>query len=136
MPLTQFSLGPWHFDPETVSLCRESSELRAKLFPYMWKLAQAVPATGEPILRPLWYNFPADRQAEGVMDEFMLGDAVLVAPVIEKEATQREIYLPAGHWRDYATQKVVEGGRVLHNYPAPLDMLPVFIDVGADLKLQ
>jgi alpha-glucosidase (family GH31 glycosyl hydrolase) len=136
MPLTQFSLGPWHFDPETTRLCRETSELREKFFPYIWKLAQQVPATGEPILRPVWYNFPADPAAAPIIDEFMLGNAVLVAPVIDKGAKHRDIYLPAGRWRDYATGETITGGKVLHDYPAPLNVLPIFIDASVNLDVK
>lgn len=138
MPLTQFSLGPWHFDDKTLGLCRESSVLREKFFPYLWKLAQDVPKTGEPILRPLWYNFPDDRAAAGVTDEFMLGTGVLVAPVVEKGASERTIYLPPGKWQDYTTGKAVEGGRQIPHYPAPLDVLPIFIAAGThlDQKVQ
>jgi hypothetical protein len=128
LPLTQFSLGPWHFDAETLRLCRESSELRARFFPYIWKLAEDVPKTGEPIIRPVWYNFPNDHDADAVMDEFMLGTDVLVAPVVQKGAVKRDIYLPRGHWREFATGKVLEGGRTLHDYPAPLSVLPIFIN--------
>jgi alpha-glucosidase (family GH31 glycosyl hydrolase) len=131
MPLVQFSLGPWHFDDETVRLCREASELRLKFFPYLHDLAEAVRKSGEPILRPLWYNFPVDPAAAAVMDEFMLGDAVLVAPVVTKGKRQRDIYLPEGQWRDYRTRKVLAGGRVLRDYDAPLDTLPIFINVLA-----
>jgi alpha-glucosidase (family GH31 glycosyl hydrolase) len=133
MPLTQFSLGPWHFDDETLRLCRDSSLLREKFFPYLWKLAQDVPKTGEPILRPIWYNFPDDRAADGVMDEFMLGTGVLIAPVIEKGATERDIYLPPGKWQDYMTGKTIEGGRIIEHYPAPLKILPIFIAPGTNL---
>jgi len=136
MPLTQFSLGPWHFDAETLKLCRETSELRAKFFPYIWQLAEAAPKTGEPILRPVWYNFPAERGADKIMDEFMIGTAVLVAPVVQKGATSRDIFLPPGTWRDYATGKSISGGRILKDYPAPLSVLPIFIDEAANLKLE
>jgi len=131
MPLLQFSLGPWHFDDETLRFCREASELHLKFSPYIEELAQAVPKTGEPILRPIWYNFPADRAADTVTDEFMLGDAVLVAPVVVKGQKQRDIYLPVGEWRDYKTRKVIAGGRVLRDYAAPLETVPIFIKVGA-----
>jgi alpha-glucosidase (family GH31 glycosyl hydrolase) len=136
MPLTQFSLGPWHFGSETLRLCRESSELRAKFFPYIWKLAQAAPKTGEPILRPIWYNFPAEQAAYGITDEFMLGTSVLVAPVVSKGAITRDIYLPPGHWRDYNSGKQIEGGRMMHAYPAPLSTLPIFVEdaAGVDRK--
>jgi hypothetical protein len=100
-------------------------------FPYIQELAEAVPKTGEPILRPLWYNFPSERGADGVTDEFMLGDAVLVAPVVIQGQRQRDIYLPAGQWREYKTRKIIDGGRTVRDYPAPLDTLPIFIKVKA-----
>ncbi len=127
MPLLQFSLGPWHFDDETLRRCREASEAHLEFFPYIEELAEAVPKTGEPILRPIWYNFPRERAAEAVTDEFMVGDAVLVAPVVVKGQTQRDIYLPEGEWRDYKTHRVLAGGRLLRDYAAPLDTLPIFI---------
>jgi alpha-glucosidase (family GH31 glycosyl hydrolase) len=63
----------------------------------------------------------------------MLGTGVLVAPVIEKGAAERDIYLPAGKWRDFKTGKTLEGGRTLMHYPAPLDTLPIFVAVGTEL---
>jgi len=51
------------------------------------------------------------RGAEAVMDEFMVGDALLVAPVVAQGQVQRDIYLPEGEWRDYKTDRIVEGGR-------------------------
>jgi alpha-glucosidase (family GH31 glycosyl hydrolase) len=135
MPLVQFSLGPWHFDEETLALCRAASELHVTFAPYIVKLANDAPKTGEPILRPIWYNYPADNAAQEITDEFMLGDVVLVAAVLEKGATARDIYLPEGQWRDYNTGKIIEGGRKLISYPAPLNILPVFIKVGGGSQL-
>jgi|CZLA01.1.fsa_nt_gi alpha-glucosidase (family GH31 glycosyl hydrolase) len=135
MPLLQFSLGPWHFDEETTRLCREASELHVKFSPYIQKLAAAVPKTGEPILRPLWYNFPMERGAEAVMDEFMVGDALLVAPVVAQGQVHRDIYLPEGEWRDYKTDKIMEGGRWVRDYAAPRDTLPLFVNVKAAIGL-
>ena len=127
MPLLQFSYGPWHFDEETVRLCREASELHVKFAPYIVQLAQAATKTGEPILRPIWYNNPEDPAGFTVTDEFMLGNDVLVAPVIEKGATERVIYIPKGDWIDYKTKAAVPGDRWLNHYSAPLDTLPIFV---------
>jgi alpha-glucosidase (family GH31 glycosyl hydrolase) len=135
MPLLQFSLGPWHFDENTTRLCREASELHLKFSPYIEKLAEEIPKTGESILRPLWYNFPTEREAETVMDEFMVGDALLVAPVVSKGQVHRNVYLPAGQWRDYKTGTLVEGGRWVRDYKAPLDTLPIFVNVKAAASL-
>jgi myogenesis-regulating glycosidase len=131
MPLIQFSVGPWHFDKETVRLAREASELHIKFTPYIFKLAQAVPRTGEPILMPLWYHAPDDPETYLVMDQFMLGGDVVVAPVVEKGVIKRDIYLPAGTWRDYKSGKEYEGGRWIRGYPAPLDTLPILVRQGS-----
>ena len=131
MPLMQFSVGPWHFDAEAVRLSREASELHLKFAPYILRLANAAPRTGEPILAPLWYHYPADRETYAVTDQFMLGEDVVVAPVLLKGARHRDIYLPAGRWREFKTGKEYEGGRWLRDHPALLDTLPVFIRVGA-----
>jgi myogenesis-regulating glycosidase len=130
MPMMQFSLGPWHFDEETVRLCREASNLHVQFSSQIQKLAAAVPKTGEPILRPIWYNFPGDNDAEKITDEFMLGESILVAPVTQSNARSRDIYLPEGNWRSLQTRQLMTGGRLLRNYPAPLDTLPIFVREG------
>jgi myogenesis-regulating glycosidase len=127
MPLMQFSYGPWHFDEETVRLCREASDLHITFAPYIVQLAQAATKTGEPILRPIWYNNPDDPAAFPITDEFMLGTDVLVAPVMEKGATERAIYIPKGDWVDYKTKAAVPGDQLLKHYSAPLDTLPIFV---------
>lgn len=135
MPLMQFSYGPWHFDDETVRLCREASELHVKFTPYILRLAKAFMSEGEPILRPLWYNVPADTTALAITDQLMLGNDVVVAPVVVKGALSRDIYLPAGNWKELKTGKFFAGGQWLKNFSAPLDTLPVFVREGADVGL-
>lgn len=136
MPMMQFSLGPWHFDEETVRLCRQASDLHLQFEDLITKLAAAVPKTGEALLRPVWYNFPTDQAAEAITDEFMVGDSILVAPVIQAGARSRDLYLPAGQWRDFKTKEIIIGGRTLRNYPAPLDTLPLFLAVKQPGKAQ
>ena len=60
------------------------------------------------------------------MTEFLLGEDLLVAPVVEEGATDRDIYLPVGTWRDENSGKVFKGPTTLRKYPAPLDVLPYF----------
>jgi alpha-glucosidase len=131
MPLLQFSIGPWHFDEETTRLARQASELHTRFAPYIIELAQAAPKTGQPILRPIWYNEPADPKALAITDQFMVGTDILVAPVMSQGAASRNVYLPAGRWRDLKTSKVIEGGHWLKDYPAPLDTLPLFLREGS-----
>jgi alpha-glucosidase (family GH31 glycosyl hydrolase) len=132
MPLLQFSYGPWHFDDEAVRLCREASRLHIAFTPLIYRLAQAAPKSGEPILRPLWYNDPADPNSLAITDQFMVGADVLVAPVVEKGAVSRRVYLPKGEWRDYKTKAILQGGQWVDNYPAPLDTLPLFVRAGSE----
>ena len=131
MPLLQFSVGPWHHGPEAVKLCREASRLHLDFAPYTYRLAEASTRTGEPILAPLFYHSPDDPETFRITDQFMLGPDVVVAPVVTKGALARDLYLPRGRWVDYRTKKVVEGGRWLKGYAAPLDVLPVFVREGA-----
>ncbi|PYV40784.1 MAG: hypothetical protein DMG06_19180 [Acidobacteria bacterium] len=131
MPLLQFSVGAWHFDDEVVRLSQEASRQHIKFAPYIFKLAQAASRTGEPILAPLWYHAPDEEETHALFDQFMLGPEVVVAPVQIKGANKRDVYLPAGRWRDDKTGEIVEGGRWLRNYPAPLDTLLVFVKEGS-----
>jgi alpha-glucosidase len=92
----------------------------------VYGLATNARTTGEPILAPLWYHAPRDANTYKIVDEYMVGADVVVAPVLVKGATSRDIYLPAGNWRDDSGQ-LHKGGEWLKNYPAPLDKLPVFL---------
>ncbi len=130
MPLMQFSVGPWHFDDETVRLCREAAELHVKFAPYIYELAQGSRTSGEPIIAPLWYSVPADANTYQLTDEFMLGNDVVVAPVVAQGTVSRDVYLPEGEWRE------LNGGNTLHagwhrGYAAPLSVLPVFVREGS-----
>jgi alpha-glucosidase (family GH31 glycosyl hydrolase) len=131
MPLIQFSVGPWHFDAETVKLARAASALHVRFAPLIIQLAKQAPKTGEPILASLWYHWPRDPQTYDVIDQYTLGADVIVAPVLVKGAVTRDLYLPQGKWRDLAADKVVDGGRWLKGHPAPLDVLPVFVRAGS-----
>jgi myogenesis-regulating glycosidase len=131
MPLVQFSVGPWHFDDETVRLAREASKLHVRFAPLIIELAKQAPRTGEPILAPLWYHAPKDATTFDINDQFMIGPDLLVAPVVQKGAVARDLYLPAGKWRDLKSGEVLDGGRWLRKHPAPLDVLPVFVRPGS-----
>lgn len=136
MPLLQFSWGPWHFDQEAVDRSREASELHMKFANYIFELATSARTTGEPILAPLWYHSPRDTNTYRIVDEYMLGRDVVVAPVLAKGSTSRDVYLPEGAWRDYKNGDLVQGGKWLRGYAAPLDSLPLFLRDGAPLIQQ
>jgi alpha-glucosidase len=124
MPMMQFSAAPWRvLDAEHQAAVRKAVATRMAHTPYLLELAERAARTGEPIVRPLEYDFPHQGLAE-VADEFMLGDRFLVAPVLEPHATSRTVRLPAGRWRD-PDGRVISGSRTVR-VAAPLDVLPVF----------
>ncbi len=121
---------PWQFDETTIDAVRKTVKLRYRFIPYIYDLAHECEKTGAPIVRPLVYEYPADKQVRNISDEYMLGSFVLVAPVIAPGKEAREVYLPDGDWYDYYTGEKYSGGRYILA-DAPLDKVPVFIKAGA-----
>ena len=121
---------PWQFDETTIDAVRKTVKLRYRFIPYIYDLAHECEKTGAPIVRPLVYEYPADKHVINISYEFILGSFVLFAHVIAPVMEAREVYLPDGDWYDYYTGEKYSGGRyILAN--APLDKVPVFIKAGA-----
>lgn len=124
MPMMQYSAAPWRvLDEEHAELCREAGRIHLKFAEKIIDLARHASVTGEPIIRYLEYVFP-HQGFEVVTDCFMLGDDVLVAPVIEDGARTRTLRLPNGKW-EYVDGTVYTGGTV--QVSAPMNVLPYFI---------
>jgi len=124
-PMMQISASPWRvLDPEHQRLFNEVVALRQRFAPLLVELAKESAKTGEPMMRNLEYEFPGMGYA-GVKDEFMMGDRLLVAPVIKKGAVERKVVIPPGKWRD-ADGKVFAGPAEVV-VPAPLAKLPYFV---------
>ena len=127
---------PWEFGDEFTAINRSTIELRYKFLPYIYSLFYQHERTGEPVMRPLWYEFPADKRGYLVADEYLLGGDLLVAPVIKEGMSEREVYFPAGtDWLDWWSGEKFEGGkpRVIK---APIDRLPLFIRAGSVIPMQ
>lgn len=98
-PMMQFSMAPWRvLDAEHMEFCRQAAILHDHISPEIEALAKEAALTGEPIMRHLDYVFPCSG-FEGVSDQFMLGDSILLAPVLEKGATSRLVKFPVGQWK-------------------------------------
>ena len=124
-PMMQISASPWRvLDQEHQRLFNEVVALRQRFAPLLVELAKESAKTGEPMMRNLEYEFPGMGYA-GVKDEFMMGDRLLVAPVIKKGAVERKVVIPPGKWRD-ADGKVFAGPAEVV-VPAPLAKLPYFV---------
>jgi alpha-glucosidase len=125
---------PWAFGEPYTSLNRSAIELRYQLLPYLYTAVWQCAQTGMPIVRPLVMAWPDDSRACALDDQFLCGDALLVAPVCQPGATSREVYLPAGSWYDFWTNERHDGPRAVA-VTAPLDRIPVFVRAGAVLPM-
>ncbi len=126
----QFSLAPWDFGEECNRLCREAAELHLAYVPTLEKYTRRAVETGEPVIRPVFWLAPEDENALLCGDQFLVGDEILVAPVLYRGQTSREIYFPPGSWRDPETGEVFQGPMIIDDYPAPLSKLPYFLREG------
>ena len=123
-PMMQFSWAPWQaLGIEAQRLCLEAARLHDVFADTIVELVKKTMETGEPIIRMLEYNYPHKGYGR-VLDQFMLGDGVLVCPVIEKGKQTRKVILPEGKW-EYCDGSVYEGDTELE-VSAPIDVLPYF----------
>ncbi len=122
MPIIQFSIPPWKFGDECAEICAQYAHLHGKLNHRQRSLIEQQ----VPIVRPVWWIAPADEVSLTCDDEYLIGNSLLVAPVISEGARARDVYLPAGTWRSYWNLNELHEGGWLRNYPAPLDVLPLF----------
>lgn len=119
---------------EVEPICRKYLDLRYRLLPYLYTVVREAHETGLPIMRALWLHYPDDPQAVARSDEYLWGRDILVAPVTEKGATSRRLYLPRGVWYDFWTEDTIEGGREAER-PVDLGTLPLYVRAGAILPL-
>ncbi|MFJ9080580.1 TIM-barrel domain-containing protein [Streptomyces sp. NPDC102278] len=126
---------PWEFGPEVAEHARGVLAERERLRPYLVTLAHLARRTGAPYARPLWWGAPEDRVLRDCEDAFLLGDALLVAPVLECGADRRAVRLPRGRWYDTVTEVVYEGpGQVL--LEAPPGRTPVLARAGSVVPVR
>ena len=111
-------------------ICRKYLELRYRLLPYLYTAVRESHETGLPIIRALWLHYPKDPAAVKRGDEYLWGRSLLVAPVTEKGATSRSLYLPQGIWYDFWNEEKLEGGREVSR-EVDLATLPVFVLAGS-----
>ncbi len=126
---------PWSYDKEVEKTSRKYIKLRYKLLPYLYTLFRKASKTGQPIMRPLFYNYQQDETCydESFENQFMLGEDLLVVPISEKDVDSLDFYLPKeDYWTDYWDGVDYQGGGV-HTLESPLRDLPVFVRAGAIL---
>src|SRR5688572_3582639 len=101
---------PWLFDEESVTVLRHFTRLKNRLFPYLFAAAHDANERGWPVMRAMMLEFPNDPNCRYLDRQYMLGEALLIAPVF-RDDNVAEYYLPAGRWTHLQTGKVVDGGR-------------------------
>ena len=121
---------PWMFGDEVLEIYRKYTKLRYKLIPYFYDLFFEGEKTGAPIMRPLVYHYEKDEVARTCNDEFMVGDRMLVAPVVVQGMDKRMVYLPEGDWYDYWTREKITGP-IWFIKEAPLSVCPIFVKAGS-----
>ncbi|WP_213450281.1 alpha-xylosidase [Rhizomonospora bruguierae] len=124
---------PWEFDEESVDVLRSFTKLKATLMPYLFGQAVTASAEGMPVMRPMVADFPDDPSCLFLDRQYMLGDALLVAPVFAA-AGDTSYYVPAGRWTHLLTGEVVEGPRWVRE-TVGFDSVPVFVRPGKVLAI-
>lgn len=121
---------PWSFGEEALRVSRDFIELRYRLLPYMYSVFYQYVTRFTPMIRPLSMVDQHDPDTLYRVDEFMLGDHLLLCPVLEPNARSRYVYIPRGKWLNYWTNETVEGGKEIL-VEAPLEQIPFFVRQGA-----
>ncbi|XP_077986184.1 myogenesis-regulating glycosidase-like [Glandiceps talaboti] len=132
MPSMQFSISPWQYDKEVALMGLQMVKVHQEIVtPLILKLAEESVKSGAPILRPLWWVAPNDEAALTIDSEFLIGDDFLVAPILDKGARKRDIYLPRGQWKDeLGNLGNVNGGQWLYDYKIDLDQIATFTRIS------
>ena len=126
-PLMMGSVNPTRYDKETVDDYRAAIKLHEKLWPYEMQQVRRAVATGEPIEKPIFFDYPQDQASYTIGDEWLYGDSLLAAPVLA-DVSSRSIHLPPGRWFDVLHHRVVQGD--IADYPVTLADVPLFVRLG------
>ncbi|XP_045612250.2 myogenesis-regulating glycosidase [Procambarus clarkii] len=109
MPALQFSILPWQYDEQVIELSLAVTSLHNQYTPLLLRLAEEATRSVAPIARPTWWLCPDIEECLVANQQFLLGDDLLVAPVVEAGANSLEVVLPPGSWRQAGTDQVTEG---------------------------
>ena len=128
MPMMQFSVAPWRIlDEKHLEACKKAVEIRKEYTNLILDLAEESAKTGEPIVRAMEYVFP-HQGYERVNDQFLLGNKILITPLLSKGSTSRKVFIPEGYWKNLSG-KTIKGPTMIE-IQVPLHMLPVFVKMN------
>jgi alpha-glucosidase len=124
MPMMQFSVAPWRvLDNKHYEAVKIAVQIREKYKDYILELAIRASKTGEPIIKSLEFNYPNSGYAN-IIDQFLLGDKLLLAPVLTKGAVKRKVVIPEGKWKGF-DGKIIKGPKTIE-VKVQLNDLPYF----------
>jgi oligosaccharide 4-alpha-D-glucosyltransferase len=131
--IPQIESEPVFYSEPEKSTLREFVRLRYKLMPYVYRLSYEAATKGDPFVRPMFYSDTTDRALFTATDQYYFGSSLVVAPVLEKAATSRRLYLPKGIWYNYwDPSKTEEGGKWLV-VKTNAEQIPVYVKAGSTL---
>ncbi|MDZ7737845.1 MAG: glycoside hydrolase family 31 protein [Bacteroidales bacterium] len=122
-------------NPEIEAVCRNYANLRYRLLSYNYTLAWQARDKGMPMMRAMWLHYPGDKLAAGLGNQYLWGRDMLVAPVYERGAAERRVYLPDGLWYDWWNNDKYEGGKYITR-SVNLDIMPIFVKAGAVIPVD
>lgn len=120
---------PWAFGQPYEDACRKAIELRYELLPYLYSAFFKCSQAGFPVIRPLIFDWPEIEEFQKEDREFLFGDSLLLAPVLEEKARVREVLFPPGAWCDYFSGKPYSSGKA--QVEVDLFSIPLFVKSGA-----
>ena len=123
----------WSFGKRNYEILTELVKLRERLKPYITECARCSSKTGEPIMRPMFFDFPDDDICYSLKDQYMFGRDILFAPILVQNSTERQVYLPEGEWIRTTDGQLYSGDRWLTCH-AEIDEFIAFVRNGADVS--
>ena len=123
-------------NPEVERICRKYLELRYQLLPYIYSTFEQAHRSGLPVIRALWLAHPHDEKTAWIADQYMWGDHILVAPVVEPAATLRKLYLPPGEWWDFWNHQRAKSAQGIEiTRELDLATIPLYVRAGAIIPM-
>ncbi|MBW4693694.1 MAG: glycoside hydrolase family 31 protein [Lyngbya sp. HA4199-MV5] len=124
---------PWSYGEPTLSIIRQFLQLRYRLLPYFYTLSWEASQKGYPPVRPVFWLDRTDSTLWNIDDAFLLGDRLLIYPILQDGQRSRAITLPKGQWYHFWDDQLLEGEAILD---APLEQIPVLVKAGTILPMS
>ncbi|MFA9391496.1 MAG: glycoside hydrolase family 31 protein [Prolixibacteraceae bacterium] len=125
------AVEPWRFGAEVEAYAKKAIEMKYQLFPYLYSYSRQAYDTGLPIMRALLLEYPNDKETQNLNHQFLFGEELLVAPIVEEGQAERKIYLPKGEWIDFNNKTQSFPGEQWIMYPVEIASIPIFVKKGS-----